>query len=123
MTTVLVYGTLRSGHAAHYSFDLDSSPSLGTYRIPGSIYDLGAFPGYRPDQHEAGVVVEAYKVNDHQLAQLDRYEGYRPENPAGSLYLREQVEVPELGDAFIYVYNQELAGVRQRVESGDWKNR
>lgn len=100
--TLLVYGTLRPGTTA-------------TVTVPGyAMYDLGWFPGVRPDP-SSSIVCERVEVRDDEhLAKLDRYEGYRESAPETSLYIRTKV-----GDDYIYIYNSEPEE-KQRVKSGDW---
>lgn len=100
---VYVYGTLRPGGS-----DL--------HMVPGVMYNMGHYPGVRIMSPTAGkfVVCERIEVSDTRLAQLDHYEGYRPDDPARSLYLR----VPYL-DGYIYEYNQSLDD-RKVIEGGDW---
>jgi len=100
---VYVYGTLRPGGSE-------------TVRVPGTMFSMGHFPGIKLEGADSSnfVVCERIEVSDVRLAQLDRYEGYHPDDPAHSLYLR----VPYL-DGHIYVYNQSFDG-KQLIESGDW---
>lgn len=127
-TRVLVYGTLRVDQGAYYAFDLKAQTKhIGTVRIPGTIYDLGAFPGVRLDGDDSGVVCDVLEVADEAavesiIERLDRYEGCRPDNPGNSLYTREVVEVTDIGPCFIYEINRDTAKYR-RIESGDWLQR
>lgn len=101
--TILVYGTLRPGKEE-------------TVEVEGfKMYDLGWFPGVRRGDSTDKIVCERISVKDDEhLAQLDRYEGYREEDPMTSLYVREKV-----GDDFIYVFNSE-PNEDHVVEGGDW---
>lgn len=60
-------------------------------------------------------------ADDAVLVRLDAFEEYDPDDPDGSEYLRRRVRLaePDL-DAWVYVYNRDVAG-RPRVESGDWR--
>ncbi len=100
---VYVYGTLRPGGS-----DL--------HTIPGVMFNMGSYPGVKLGAPDGGssFVAERIEVSDVRLKQLDRYEGYRADDPARSLYLR----VPYL-DGHIYVYNQNLDG-REVLPHGDW---
>lgn len=105
LTKVYVYGTLRPG-------DTD------TVLVPGKLYTLGGFPGIslEVDSDDDTVVCEIIEVDDNRLASLDRYEGYRENDPEGSLYLRQEYK-----DGFIYVYNHLYrVSEEQRIPSGDW---
>lgn len=99
-----VYGTLRTGKGP-------------TVRIPGVMYDLGWFPGVKLDRSTnvgPTFVAERIEVSDDRLKRFDKYEGYRPDDPEGSLYVR----VPVL-DGWIYEYNRPVAG-NLVIEDGDW---
>lgn len=110
------YGTIRPG----------TGP---TVLIPGVMYDLGWFPGVKVNWDAVELlksgfglpaeapkfVAERIEVDDERLKQLDSYEGYYPDDPNGSLYIRK----PYL-DGHIYEYNQQLSESHQVVTSGDW---
>jgi gamma-glutamylcyclotransferase (GGCT)/AIG2-like uncharacterized protein YtfP len=97
----------------------------GPCRVPGRLYDLGAYPALRPAASEADVIRgELHAIVDPAvLERLDRFEGYDPNDHAGSDYLREPVELlePQGVVAWIYVYNHPLPPAR-RVASGDWRH-
>jgi len=122
LTKILVYGTLRPGCGAYKGFGLDTkSNHVATVRIEGSMYHLGGFPGVKLDGRPEGFVCDLLELTDPDvLARLDTYEGYRPETPFNSLYLRKEIKVPDHGAAYIYEYNDQV-GDRALVESGDWK--
>lgn len=102
--TILVYGTLRP-------FKNDD-----IVLVPGRLYDLGWFPGIVVDETaDTFVVCERIQADDAKLKSLDSYEGYREDNPVGSLYLRVKH-----GDDWIYVYNHDLSN-KQLIASGDWE--
>lgn len=96
----------------------------GPCRVPGRLFDLGAYPALRPAESEVDVVRgELHAIVDPAVVErLDRFEGYDPDDPAGSEYLRERVELiePKGIVAWIYVYNHAPAPAR-RVASGDWR--
>jgi len=101
---VLVYGTLR--------------PGAGTTRlVPGTMYDLGAYPGIKlgSPKEKRFVVVEEIEVDDDGLRRLDQYEGYSRYNPKGSLYIRMKAPC----GSWIYQFNDEIDKYAV-VESGDW---
>lgn len=116
MTKVFVYGTLKRGHGAN-GF-LSSSKYEGEATIRGAIYHLGGFPGYK--EEEQGLVHgEVYLVDDDTLHRLDRYEGYNPDRPGHSLYLRKEKTTEEGELVSIYVYNGMVTHNR-KVEDGRW---
>lgn len=83
------------------------------------LYDLGAYPGAvvdaTADSRILGTVFELPE-DASALPEMDRYEGFNPENEAESLFLRVKHTV-KLSDwrtieCWIYVYNLEPAGAR-----------
>lgn len=97
---IYVYGTLRPFN----------SP---TVEVAGELFDLGWYPGARLGGSST-FKAEVIEVDDEKLQDLDDYEGFSPNSPENSLYLREKYE-----DGWIYVYNQDLTD-RRPIESGDW---
>lgn len=102
---IYVYGTLR--------------PKRGTtVKVPGKLYELGWFPGAHlmPEAEETGpwIQCETIEVDDQQLARCDSYEGYYPENPDASLFVRQPYK-----DGFIYTFNGDISPDKL-IESGDW---
>lgn len=90
------------------------------------MYHLGGFPGVVLDGGEEGVVCDVLEITDESAAdrvieRLDGYEGYRPESPDNSLYLRQEIEAGEFGWASIYEYNRDVSA-RRRVDGGDWNS-
>lgn len=92
------YGTLRPG---------DTEP----IHVAGRLYDLGWFPGIKLGG-DSFVVCEKVIIDD--LSLTDQYEGYNPQYPDESLYIRK----PFL-DGFIYEFNSEPNPVKQ-IFCGDW---
>lgn len=107
--TILTYGTLRP------------FTNTDVVKVPGKLYDLGWYPGIvlgnheNPDEGDSFVTCERITVGDQRLIELDRYEGYDPQFPESSLYLRKKI-----GEDFIYVYNLSAEG-HDLIESGDWQ--
>jgi len=92
----------------------------GPCRIPGALYDLGAYPALLPGRGEAaGDLFEIVRLE--ALARLDAYEGCDPNRPAASLYRREAVRLLAPGGmvAWVYIYNRPAPSGR-RIASGDW---
>lgn len=95
-----VYGTLRPGNTP-------------TFLVPGILYDLGHFPGIKlAEGIEETVVCEQIYVTN--LESVDRYEGYNPDRPQHSLYIRK----PYL-DGWIYEFNQKVS-TDDKIVGGDW---
>jgi gamma-glutamylcyclotransferase (GGCT)/AIG2-like uncharacterized protein YtfP len=97
---------------------------VGPCRVPGRLFDLGAYPALRPASDPADRVCgELHALLDPGVfGVLDAFEGFDPLDPVGSDYLRERVTLVEPAgvDAWIYVYNREPEPAR-RVPSGDWR--
>jgi gamma-glutamylcyclotransferase (GGCT)/AIG2-like uncharacterized protein YtfP len=122
---IFVYGTLMAGFDRRRRAGIDTRMRfVGRGWIAAALYDLGLFPAAvpAPDSRVAG---EVYEVVDDPsvLAKLDEIEGYRPNDPDTSLYMRAQATVTlESGaqeSAWVYFYNAPL-GQGQLIESGDY---
>jgi len=104
---VAVYGTLRAKGRGREVL------------IPGTIRDLGWYPGVTLDGNTSpGVLVEVVDINPSILPRLDQYEGYSESSPEHSLYIRRTLEI-EGEPVFIYEYNGDISS-RTPVPSGDW---
>jgi len=92
------------------------------------LFNLGAFPGAVPSSPEKRIIGEVYKINENILAQVDIYEGYRPDNPESSLYCRRTVEAQNIENksflsSYVYILNERRLIARnnyQLIENGDW---
>lgn len=98
----------------------------GRGRIRAALFDLGIYPAAIPAEDEQSTVAgEVYELLDPPivLAALDELEGFRPNEPARSLYLRVRTDVRlDAGDtrpAWAYFYNAPL-GRAERIPSGDY---
>jgi gamma-glutamylcyclotransferase (GGCT)/AIG2-like uncharacterized protein YtfP len=110
---LFTYGTLHPGRAPQEIVAaVKQLRPVGEGFVHGVLYDLGDYPGAVPDpssqQKIAGTVFRLPEDLDI-LRQLDRYEGFNPDAPDTSLFLRTQCSV-ELGlgrtlQCWIYVYN------------------
>ena len=113
---VFVYGTLRRGSAGAMSTTFPNSEFIADAKVSGSLYDLGAFPGFLLNESTLTVIGEVYEVDDEILTELDDYE-------ASSHYCRKQVEI-SLGThrrmCWIYEPNPEFYSHRTLITSGDW---
>jgi gamma-glutamylcyclotransferase (GGCT)/AIG2-like uncharacterized protein YtfP len=116
---VAVYGTLREGLENHEL--LAECKRIGLGWLTGfRMHNLGDFPGIASTHDESGRIrVEWYDVSDEILAALDQLEGYDPEAPESSLYIRKRVFSP-YGRGWIYVYNKSLDHAPY-MEAGDWE--
>lgn len=113
-----VYGTLKSGFSNHSL--LGDSPLVDEGWVMGiSLYDLGPFPGATRSDSEQPVFVEVYAVDDDTLAALDHLEGYNPDSPHSSLYVRQQMQLEAGPSCWIYLYNKPIDGYL-RLDDGIW---
>ena len=111
---LFVYGTLRP-NAPHREIgaDVQRLRRLGNGSVRGHRLELGDYPGVVLDSRTgvtiAGEVLELPE-NARLLARLDAYEGYHPDAPQTSLFLRQRVSVvmdegpPR--ECWIYTYNR-----------------
>jgi gamma-glutamylcyclotransferase (GGCT)/AIG2-like uncharacterized protein YtfP len=122
---VFFYGTLMAGFDRRRRAEIeDKLTYAGRGSIRAALFDLGIYPAAvpAPDGHVWG---EVYEVRDAPavLAALDEIEGYTPDHPDRSLYVRSNVPVtlPDGAEttAWVYFYNAPL-GQAQRIPSGDY---
>jgi len=97
----------------------------GRGRIRAALFDLGIYPAAVPTDDDSTVRGEVYHMLDAAavLSALDEIEGYRPNEPERSLYVRVLTSVT-LDDgreipAWAYFYNAPL-GRAERIASGDY---
>ena len=122
---VFFYGTLMSGfkRQGRARVDLALEP-VGHGWIQAVLFDLGIYPAAIPatDSRVRGEVHRLLQA-DVVLRALDEIEGYRPETPDASLYVRREAQATlddgRVADAWVYFYNAPLGGA-QRIESGDY---
>jgi gamma-glutamylcyclotransferase (GGCT)/AIG2-like uncharacterized protein YtfP len=113
-------GFRRQGRAR---VDLALEP-VGYGWIQAVLFDLGIYPAAIPatDSRVRGEVHRLLQA-DVVLTALDEIEGYRPDTPDASLYVRRVAPVTlddgRVADAWVYFYNAPLGGA-QRIESGDY---
>ena len=119
------YGTLMAGFDRRRRAEIDDKLTyVGRGSITAALFDLGIYPAAVPAP-EGRVWGEVYEVRDASavLAALDEIEGYTPEHPDRSLYVRSEVSValPDgaAAAAWVYFYNAPL-GQAQRIPSGDY---
>jgi gamma-glutamylcyclotransferase (GGCT)/AIG2-like uncharacterized protein YtfP len=122
---VFFYGTLMSGfrRQGRARVDLALEP-VGHGWIQAVLFDLGIYPAAIPaaDSRVHGEVHRLLQA-DVVLRALDEIEGYRPEAPDASLYLRREARATlddgRVAEVWVYFYNAPLGGA-QRIESGDY---
>jgi gamma-glutamylcyclotransferase (GGCT)/AIG2-like uncharacterized protein YtfP len=126
---LFVYGTLRAaaGHRMNKVLEREGE-WIGRGRVPGVLYDIGAYPGaVRKSGIRAYVHGDVYRLRNPQqaLKVLDRYEGLDEGKSDGKSaeFKRSRVGV-DIGRAkkvraWIYLYNRPTAGL-PRIRSGDY---
>src|ERR1019366_2175514 len=112
---LFVYGTLRSEFSNKYARLLrGQGERMGPASVPGSIYRIGSYPGWKPEP-PGEVRGELYKLaNPEQtLSTLDDYEGNEFE--------RVVIETgnPAADFAWIYRYKKDPPA-ESRIASGDF---
>ena len=121
---IFVYGTLRRGFGLNPF--LKTGYCKGEGFVYGTMYNLGSFPGVILDETKTKKVVgEIYFIDRETLDKLDHIEGYIPDEPEHSLYIRKPVIVLDSNNeeefGYIYEYNQRSEIKQLRIiESGDW---
>jgi gamma-glutamylcyclotransferase (GGCT)/AIG2-like uncharacterized protein YtfP len=126
---LFVYGTLRAhGRRGMHPLLADGARLLGSGRVRGRLFDLGAFPGLVPAQDPGSWVRgEAYVLLDPErtLARLDEYEGCGRSDPEPHAFARVERDVfldsGERTAAWVYVYRGSPANGREIV-SGDYRS-
>lgn len=124
---VFVYGSLRSGfHHPAYEYISRYFTLVSDAKVKGSLYDMGEYPAAIPSEKDLFIIGELYRINNPDefewaIAQLDDYEGVRPEQGDTPLYRREQTVVyTKQGptEAWVYWFNGDVSG-KPVIESGD----
>jgi gamma-glutamylcyclotransferase (GGCT)/AIG2-like uncharacterized protein YtfP len=116
---ILVYGTLRRCGEAHAPFGLARRTRfLGRQVLRGWLYDLGAYPGFRPGW--GYVPADCLLPRDPELlAELDAFEGVEHADPVRGEYRRIAWPCRATGGpAWLWVYNGAVAG--KPLCSGGW---
>lgn len=122
---VFFYGTLMTGFDRRRRAGIDDRLRFeGRGWIPATLFDLGIYPAAVPSP-EGRVWGETYRAQETEtvLKALDSIEGFRPDDPDRSLYIRTETGVT-LADgrtemAWVYLYNAPLGGA-QVIPSGDY---
>lgn len=124
---LFVYGSLRSGfnHPA-YAYISNHFTLVGSAKVKGKLYDLGAYPAALPTEEEYFIQGELYQLKEEQefgwaIAQVDDYEGVNPEPGEKPLYSRQLTQVfigSRVIQAWIYWYTQDIEG-KPIIASGD----
>lgn len=117
MYKVFVYGSLRPPEGKLIN-KLGMTTTGEQIRVQGFLYELSWFPGIKLDPEGGSILCDILEVNDEELAYLDYYEGYYPEHPQDSLFVRHRVNVAG-HDGYIYEYNGN-PNPSKKILTGDW---
>src|ERR1035441_2247036 len=126
---LFAYGTLQPGLApTKIARVAEKLRPVGEGFVRGVLYDLGGSPGAVADPSAKGRIlgtVMELPEDESVLERLDRYEGFDPQSPETSEYIREleSVELKAGGtvECWFYRYNRKPRDGTQ-VESGAWGN-
>ena len=115
---VFVYGSLRRGNAAAMAVRFPDATFVGTGKVRGCLYDLGAYPALRLNESDTLVTGEIYEINGDTLSKLDQFE-------LTSDYVRREVKVEDgtaISRCWIYIpaRDAKFSSDLPLIESGDW---
>jgi gamma-glutamylcyclotransferase (GGCT)/AIG2-like uncharacterized protein YtfP len=123
---VFFYGTLMSPFNRPGRQRITAKLSYeGRGSMHAALFDLGIYPAAVVTDDGGVVWGEVYGTSDAPsvLSVLDEIEGYRPDEPERSLYMRVLTDVTledgRVERAWAYLYNAPL-GRAQRIASGDY---
>lgn len=116
---VFVYGTLKRGYGNHDVMKMAGGEFLGEDKLQRhQMYTNGAFPMIVPGLAARCVRGEVFAVNS--LRGLDQLEGYREDDPEGSMYMRQEVELKSGRRVWTYVWNRKIEENAERIASGNF---
>ena len=120
MPHVFVYGTLRRGGRNDIARYRPTPLWVGTARIAGTLYDLGAYPGVVLGG-SGWVEGEVYAVEPEVEAALDVLEEVAADDSGEYIKRRVRVEVDGRSlDCLVYeIHPSRIAG-RRTIDDGDW---
>lgn len=113
---LFAYGTLQPGFAPEPMAALVARLTpVGEGFVRGLLYDLGEYPGAvldaRSDSRIFGTVLRL-PDDGSVLAELDAYEGFAPDCPAASLFVRVvgavELSTGSAAECWIYLYNRDV---------------
>lgn len=119
--TLFVYGTLLAGMIRHDS--LAGTLRSGPASIHGTLRDLGSYPGL--EGGEDVVIGELHQVDSDVIRRVDQVEGFDPNAPHESLFVRKEVTARRFSDgthaqAVTYLYNRQ-PGRAAVIAHGDYR--
>jgi len=119
---IFVYGTLRKGDGNHRF--LEGEEFVGNTATEGELFSLGRIPGAHFGPGLGLIQGELYKIGPATLNRLDSLEGYHPERPELSMYVRRKVPLWRDGKADgpeVWAYEYRTPGTKSpRIPHGDW---
>ena len=124
---LFVYGTLEPAHApAEIAAAVRRLRRVGSGSVRGRLYDLGEFPGAVVSRTSPSVIrgkIFELPEDEQVLSSIDAYEGFDPDHPQGSLFVRKRWPVT-LADGsrmtcWIYAYNRKPGDARL-IASGSY---
>ncbi len=127
---LFVYGTLTPSRApAEISAAVRRLKRVGAASVRGRLYDLGEYPGAVLSRTSPSVIKgQVFELPEDQqvLDSIDTYEGFDPDHPRGSLFVRKRWPVT-LADGsrmtcWIYAYNRKPGDARL-IASGSYRAR
>lgn len=127
---LFAYGTLQPDHVApEVSGAVARLRPVGKGYVHGLLYDLGEYPGAilsAATRRRIHGTVFRLAGEPGTLGQLDEYEGFDPDNPSDSLFVRKlhSVMLPSGRSVpcWIYEYNRE-PGAARLVTGGVYRGR
>jgi gamma-glutamylcyclotransferase (GGCT)/AIG2-like uncharacterized protein YtfP len=124
---LLVYGTLRRGLRLHHHLERLGALFLSEAEVAAELFDLGSYPGARPVIGKGKWVCgELFQLRRtfHDLKVLDQVEGFIPEAPDRSEFVRALTPVflpnGSCKEAWIYWLSAPSRAGHRRIASGDY---
>ena len=126
---LLCYGTLMKGESNHRRFCADVL-TIEPAVIVGKLYDLPmGFPAMiEADDGQVFGEAMTFLNLDATLREIDRLEGFWPDDPDGSLYRRvirpvRLLRSDETVPAYCYLWNRPLPPDAALIPGGRWRGR
>lgn len=117
---IFFYGTLMLPYPTLERLEVERMLAYrGWDAVAGQLFSLGRYPALALGPGSVrGQVFEM--LDPAALAVLDRFEDYRPADPAGSEYLRQLLPLTDRrASAWVYVFNRPTDRLTP-VPGGDW---
>ena len=115
-TPVFVYGTLLRGESNSALMRKAKYVGEATTKPEYELVDFGWYPAM-VSGGKTSIRGEVYLVDDAQLADIDRLEGYP------GFYTRETIQLADGAMVSVYTLSAKQAGGRPVIASGDWRER